>query len=151
MSALKDILHGIPVRHVVGNLNVSVTDLCFDSRNVTHHSIFVAVAGTRVDGHHFVDDAITRGASVVLCEQMPEITKDEVTYIQVEDTAFALGVSASNFFGNPSSRLKLVGVTGTNGKTTIVTLLYKLFMQLGYEAGLISTVQNQVGDRTVAA
>lgn len=151
MSALKDILHGIPVRHVVGNLNVSVTDLCFDSRKVTHHSIFVAVAGTRVDGHHFVDDAITRGASVVLCEQMPEITKDEVTYIQVEDTAFALGVSASNFFGNPSSRLKLVGVTGTNGKTTIVTLLYKLFMQLGYEAGLISTVQNQVGDRTVAA
>ena len=151
MKTLKDILHGIPVRHVVGNLNVSVTDLCFDSRKTTANSLFVAVVGTQVDGHQYVDSAIALGASAVLCEQVPEITQDDVTYIEVEDTAFALGVSASNFFGNPSARLKLVGVTGTNGKTTIATLLYKLFRQLGYEAGLISTVQNQVGDRIATA
>lgn len=151
MNALKDILHGIPVRHVVGNLNVSVAGLCFDSRKATPQSVFVAVAGTQVDGHQYINSAIEQGASVVLCEQLPESTNDDVTYIQVEDTAFALGVSASNFFGNPSARLKLVGVTGTNGKTTIATLLYKLFRQLGYEAGLISTVQNQVGANVVPA
>lgn len=151
MMALKDILHGIPVRHVVGNLNVTVVDLCFDSRKVVRNSMFVAVVGTQVDGHHYVDSAIAQGASVVLCERMPEVTKDDVTYIQVDDTAFALGVSASNYFGNPSTKLKLVGVTGTNGKTTIATLLHKLFRQLGYHTGLLSTVQNQVGDRIVAA
>src|SRR5690606_1675340 len=151
MKELKDILHGIPVRHVVGNLHGAVADLCCDSRQGTPNSMFVAVVGTQVDGHRYVENAITLGATVILCETMPEATHDQVTYIQVEDTAFALGVSASNYFGNPSAKLKLVGVTGTNGKTTIVTLLYKLFMQLGYEAGLISTVQNQVGDRTVAA
>jgi len=151
MKALKDILHGIPVRHVVGNLNVAITDLCSDSRKAAPDSMFVAVVGTQVDGHHYVDNAIALGASVVLCEKMPENIKDEVTYIQVEDTAFALGVSASNYFGNPSAKFKLVGITGTNGKTTIATLLYKLFRQLGYEAGLISTVQNQVGDRIVVA
>ncbi len=151
MKALKDILHGIPVRNVVGNLNVGITNLCADSRNAVPGSMFVAVVGTQVDGHRYVDNAIALGASVVLCEQLPKGTKDDVTYIQVEDTAFALGVSASNFFGNPASKLKLVGVTGTNGKTTIATLLYKLFRQLGYEAGLVSTVQNQVGDRIVAA
>jgi len=151
MKELKDILHGIPVRHVVGNLHVAVADLCFDSRQVTPNSMFVAVVGTQVDGHRYVENAITLGATVILCETMPEATHDQVTYIQVEDTAFALGVSASNYFGNPSAKLKLVGVTGTNGKTTIATLLYKLFRQLGHGAGLISTVQNQVGDRTVAA
>ena len=151
MNELKDILHGIPVHHVVGNLNVSVDDLCFDSRKVTPNSLFVAVVGTQVDGHEYVKDAVERGAIVILCERLPEITQDDVTYVQVEDTAFALGVSASNFFNNPSSRLKLIGVTGTNGKTTIATLLYKLFRQLGYEAGLISTVQNQVGDRIAPA
>ncbi|MFB2117680.1 UDP-N-acetylmuramoyl-L-alanyl-D-glutamate--2,6-diaminopimelate ligase [Parapedobacter sp. 2B3] len=151
MTALKDILHGIPVRHVVGNLHVAIGGLCFDSRKATDGSMFVAVVGTQVDGHHYIDDAVARGASVVLCEQLPKATNDEVTYIQVEDTAFALGVSAANYFGNPSTKLKLVGVTGTNGKTTITTLLYRLFMQLGYEAGLVSTVQNQVGKLTVAA
>src|SRR3546814_3878142 len=86
MRALKDILHGIPVRHVVGNLNVAIADLCFDSRKVTPDSMFVAVVGTQVDGHHYIDNAVALGASVVLCEKMPKATKDEVTYIQVEDT-----------------------------------------------------------------
>ena len=151
MNALKDILHGIPVRHVVGNLNVAIADLCFDSRKASPDSMFVAVVGTQVDGHRYVDQAVALGATVVLCEKLPDATKDEVTYIQVDDTAFALGVSASNLFGNPSRKLKLIGVTGTNGKTTIVTLLYQLFRQLGYQAGLISTVQNRIDDRTVAA
>lgn len=151
MTVLKDILHGIPVRKVIGNLNVAVADLCFDSRKAAAGSMFVAVVGTQTDGHEYIDDAVALGASAVLCEKMPESTNDDITYIQVDDTAFALGISASNFFGNPSKKLRLVGVTGTNGKTTIATLLYKLFRKLGYEAGLLSTVQNQVGDRTVAA
>jgi len=151
MMVLKDILHGIPVRQVIGNLNVTVAALCFDSRKVTPGSMFVAVSGTQTDGHQYIAVAIGLGASAVLCERMPDTADDGVTYIQVDDTAFALGVSASNFFGNPSKRLRLVGVTGTNGKTTIVTLLYNLFRKLGYEAGLISTVQNQVGDRVVPA
>ena len=151
MIVLKDILHGIPVRQVIGNLNVTVAALCFDSRKVTPGSMFVAVSGTQTDGHQYIAAAIGLGASAVLCERMPDTADDGVTYIQVDDTAFALGVSASNFFGNPSKRLRLVGVTGTNGKTTIVTLLYNLFRKLGYEAGLISTVQNQVGDRVVPA
>ncbi|GGC37226.1 UDP-N-acetylmuramoyl-L-alanyl-D-glutamate--2,6-diaminopimelate ligase [Parapedobacter defluvii] len=151
MRALKDILHGIPVRQVIGNLNVTVQNLCFDSRSVVPGGVFVAVVGTHTDGHAYIDGAIAAGASVVLCERLPEINRDDVTYIQVDDTAFALGVSASNYYGNPSRRLRLVGITGTNGKTTIATLLYKLFRKLGYEAGLLSTVQNQVGDRVVAA
>ena len=151
MKELKDILHGIPVRQVIGNLNVSVDSLCFDSRKVVPGSLFVAVVGTQTDGHAFIERAVAGGASVILCEQLPEKIQDDVTYILVDDTAFALGVSTSNYFDNPSKKLRLVGVTGTNGKTTIVTLLYKLFRELGYEAGLLSTVQNQVGDRVVAA
>ncbi|SFC16264.1 UDP-N-acetylmuramoyl-L-alanyl-D-glutamate--2,6-diaminopimelate ligase [Parapedobacter composti] len=151
MRGLKDILHGIPVRQVIGNLNVAVDSLTFDSRKVGVNCLFVAVKGTQVDGHRFIGAAVSSGASAILCEQLPETTHDDVTYVQVDDTAFALGVSAANYFENPSKKLRLVGITGTNGKTTIATLLYKLFREMGYEAGLISTVKNQVGDRTVAA
>ncbi|WP_257668646.1 UDP-N-acetylmuramoyl-L-alanyl-D-glutamate--2,6-diaminopimelate ligase [Parapedobacter tibetensis] len=151
MMVLKDILHGIPVRQVIGNLNVTVNDLCLDSRQAVANGMFVTVSGTQTDGHLYIDDAIALGASVILCEKLPTTTDDHVTYLQVEDTAFALGVSASNFFGNPSKKLKLVGITGTNGKTTIATLLFKLFSKMGYKAGLLSTVQNQVGDRVVEA
>src|SRR5690606_12875122 len=142
MKALKDILHGIPVRHVVGNLNVAVADLCFDSRKVTPNSMFVAVVGTQVDGHRYVENAITLGAAVILCERIPEEARAAVTSIQVEDTPLALGVSASDCFAKPSAKLKLVGVTGTNGKTPSSTLLYQLSRQLGYGAGLMSPVQN---------
>lgn len=151
MIPLKNILHGIPVRQVVGNLNVSIRQLCFDSRKAEAGSLFVAVKGLHTDGHQYIGEVTTKGASAILCEQLPETTHDNVTYIQVADTAFALGVSAANYYGNPSKQLKLVGITGTNGKTTVATLLYKLFRDLGYEAGLISTVQNQVGDRIVEA
>ena len=151
MMVLKDILHGIPVRQVVGNLNVAVQDLCFDSRKAVSGGMFVAVSGIHTDGHLYIDDAIALGVAAVLCERLPATTKDDVTYIQVDDAAFALGVSASNYFGNPSKKLRLVGVTGTNGKTTIATLLYKLFRKLGYQAGLLSTVQNQIGEHVVEA
>lgn len=151
MTPLKDILHGIPVRQVTGNLNVSVTQLCFDSRRAEAGSLFVAVRGVHTDGHRYIDQVIKQGAAAVLCEELPTDLHDEVTYIQVADTAFALGVSAANYYGNPSRKLKLVGVTGTNGKTTVATLLFKLFRELGYEAGLLSTVQNQIGDRIVEA
>lgn len=151
MMVLKDILHGIPVRQVVGNLNMEVQDLCFDSRKVVPGSMFVAINGMHTDGHMYIDDVVAIGVAAVLCERLPATTRDEVTYIQVEDAAFALGVSASNYFGNPSKKLRLVGITGTNGKTTIATLLYKLFTKLGYQVGLLSTVQNQVGERIVEA
>src|SRR5690606_24339452 len=111
MRLLKDILHGIPVRQVIGNLNVSVNGLCFDSRKATSGSLFVAVVGTQTDGHAYIDGAIAGGASVVLCEQLPGNIHDDVTYLQVDDTAFALGVSASNYYGNPSKKLRLVGIT----------------------------------------
>ena len=151
MKPLKDILHGIPVRHVTGNLNISVKQLCSDSRKVGASSLFVAVRGTQADGHRYIDEVAAAGAVAVLCEELPANTNDDVTYIQVADTAFALGVSAANFYGNASRKLKLVGVTGTNGKTTVATLLYKLFRELGYEAGLLSTVENRIGNRVVAA
>lgn len=151
MMPLKDILHGIPVQQVVGNLNVSIDQLGFDSRKAGANSLFVAIRGVHTDGHRYISDVIAQGAIAVLCETLPESTNDDVTYIQVADTAFALGVSAANYYGNPSRKLKLVGVTGTNGKTTVATLLYKLFRELGYEAGLLSTVENRVGDRVLAA
>lgn len=151
MMSLKNILHGIPVRQVVGNLNVSISQLCFDSRKAAAGSLFVAVKGLHTDGHQYIDEVAVKGASAILCEQLPETTHDDITYIQVADTAFALGISAANYYGNPSKQLKLVGITGTNGKTTVATLLYKLFRELGYKTGLISTVRNQVDDRITDA
>lgn len=151
MRKLKDILHGIPVTEVVGNLDVVITKISFDSRNVVEGSMFVAVTGTQTDGNHFIGSAIKAGASAVMCEQLPDQPKDTVTYVLVGDTAFALGVLAANFFENPSRQLRLVGVTGTNGKTTVATLLYQLFSELGYACGLLSTVENRVADKVVQA
>jgi len=151
MVPLKDILHGIPVRQVVGNLHLIVEAIQFDSRLAVPNGLFVAVRGTAVDGHGFISAAVQKGVSVVVAEQLPENVEEGVTYVQVDDSAFALGVAAANFYGNPSRNLRLVGVTGTNGKTTVATLLYQLFKQLGYQAGLISTVQNLVDNEAVPA
>lgn len=151
MVPLKDILHGIPVRQVVGNLHLIVEAIQFDSRLAVPNGLFVAVRGTAVDGHGFISAAVQKGVSVVVAEQLPENIEEGVTYVQVDDSAFALGVAAANFYGNPSRNLRLVGVTGTNGKTTVATLLYQLFKQLGYQAGLISTVQNLVDNEAVPA
>lgn len=151
MIKLKDILHAIPVQEVVGQLDVEVTSLCFDSRQANEGSLFVAVRGVHTDGHLFVEKAIEQGCTLIMVEEMPEENKDGVTYMMVADTAYALGIAAGNFYGNPSRELKLVGVTGTNGKTTIATLLFNLFTALGYHVGLLSTVQNQIGERIIPA
>lgn len=130
---------------------MDVKDIQIDSRKVTSGSVFVAITGSVSNGHDFIDAAIAKGASVIICEVMPNVLKDEMTYLQVNDTAEAVANMAHHFYNEPSTKLKLVGVTGTNGKTTIATLLYKLFTKLGYKCGLISTVQNQIGNTIVPA
>lgn len=151
MKNLKSILHAIPVQGVVGQLDVEVVSLCFDSRQVVFGSLFIAVRGVHTDGHLFIEKAIAFGARAVIVEKLPTETLDSVVYIVVADSALALGIVASNFYDNPSKKLKLVGVTGTNGKTTVATLLFQLFSELGYHVGLLSTVQNQIGDRIIPA
>lgn len=148
---LKELLHAIPVLQVVGPLEVEVDAIAFDSRQVQQGTLFVAVRGVHTDGHLFVGKAVEGKAVAVVVEELPEHTDDAVTYVQVSDSAYALGVLAANFYGNPSQELKLVGVTGTNGKTTVATLLYNLFRQLGYHVGLLSTVENRIGEKVVPA
>ena len=148
---LRDILYKVNIRSVKGSTNVEIKDVVLDSRKVIEGSLFIAVKGTSVDGHQFIDQAISQQATAIVCEQMPAAMKHGVVYVQVENSAAAAGYIAHNFFEQPSSRLKLVGVTGTNGKTTIATLLFKLFTSLGYKCGLLSTVQNQIGNKVLAA
>ncbi len=151
MIELKDILYGIPVKEVIGSLDREIEQVDFDSRLVGNDTLFVAVNGIQNDGHRFIDNAIEAGATAILCEDFPSTIAEHVTYIKVDSTSFALGVVASNFYGKPSRKLKLVGVTGTNGKTTVSTLLYQLFQALGYGAGLISTVENRVATTVLPA
>ncbi len=148
---LNDILYKVNIKSVHGSTSVAVKDLQTDSRKITAGSCFIALVGTTVDGHQFIEKAIEDGAIAVICETMPQQMKEGVTYVQVEDSAAAAGYMSHNFYGEPSSKLKLVGVTGTNGKTTVATLLRNLFTSLGYTCGLISTVQNQVGNRVIEA
>ena len=148
---LKELLLDINVLASVGNQELEITGIEFDSRKVTPGSLFVATRGTAVDGHDFIAAAIEKGVVAVVCEQMPELTVDEVTYVQVANSADALGLLAAAWYGYPSSKLTLVGVTGTNGKTTIATLLYQLFRELGNKTGLLSTVCNYVDDLEVEA
>jgi UDP-N-acetylmuramoyl-L-alanyl-D-glutamate--2,6-diaminopimelate ligase len=148
---LKDILYKVSLRSVKGNTNTTIKDLQIDSRKVSKGTCFIAIRGTVVDGHQFVDTAIENGASAIVCETLPAILNEEVTYIEVENSAAAAGFMSHNFYGEPSLKLKLTGVTGTNGKTTIVTLLWKLFSELGYKCGLISTVQNQIGKEVISS
>jgi len=148
---LKDILYKVSLRSVKGNTNTTIKDLQIDSRKVSKGTCFIAIRGTVTDGHQFVDTAIENGASAIVCETLPAILNEEVTYIEVENSAAAAGFMSHNFYGEPSLKLKLTGVTGTNGKTTIVTLLWKLFSELGYKCGLISTVQNQIGKEVISS
>ena len=151
MAHLQDILYKVSIRSVHGELDKEITDLQTDSRKVGPGSLFLALRGTHVDGHQFISQVTEAGVAIVICEEFPTILKEAVTYIQVENSAAAAGMIAHNFYGQPSEKLKLVGVTGTNGKTTIATLLYKLFTGLGHKCGLLSTVQNHVGERIVPA
>lgn len=148
---LKELLHAIPVLQVFGSLDIEVETISFDSRQVDRGTLFVAVKGVHTDGHLFLDKAIEKHVSVLVVEEMPENIDSEVTYIQVSDSSYVLGILASNFYGNPSQDLKLIGVTGTNGKTTVATLLFNLFDQLGYHVGLLSTVENRIGETIIPA
>ena len=141
MKVLKDILYKVSVNTIYGDTNLEITQIDFDSRAVKEGSLFVAQKGVSVDGHLFIDKAIQLGANSVICEVLPEKKPAHVTFIQVDDSNTSLAIIASNFYDNPSSKLKLIGVTGTNGKTTIASLLYKLYKKAGHKVGLISTVQ----------
>ncbi len=151
LITLKNILPKSLKFDAIGALDVEVAGLTFDSRTVDHGFCFFAIKGTQVDGHQFISTAVDKGASVIVCEQMPVETSPKTTYIKVTDASYALGLMASAFYGNPSEKLRLVGVTGTNGKTTTATLLYKMTGLLGHKSGLLSTVVNYIGDTEIPA
>ncbi len=146
---LDELLQGVEVRSLVGDGTVAVGRLEFDSRKVVPGTLFFATRGTQTDGHAYIPAAVAAGAAAVVCEELPAERPAGVTFVQVPDSTVALGQVASAFYGHPSRRLKLVGVTGTNGKTTTATLLYRMFRRLGYKAGLISTVVYCVDDREI--
>jgi UDP-N-acetylmuramoyl-L-alanyl-D-glutamate--2,6-diaminopimelate ligase len=151
MKVLKNILQNVVVENSFSESEINVTSIEFDSRKVVAGSLFVAQRGVLVDGHKYINKAIDLGASVVVCEQLPESLNDDVTFVLVKDSNEALAKIASNYYDNPSSKLKLVGVTGTNGKTTVATLLYDLFQKAGYNTGLLSTVKIRIGSNNYKA
>ncbi|HWB26105.1 MAG TPA: UDP-N-acetylmuramoyl-L-alanyl-D-glutamate--2,6-diaminopimelate ligase [Chitinophagaceae bacterium] len=149
MAKLRDILYKVRLQSVTGSTDIAVNDIQIDSRRVSAGSVFVAIRGEQFDGHTYIQKAIELGAVVIVCEELPAVFADGITYAQVNNTHEAVAYMAHNFYGEPSRKVKLVGVTGTNGKTTIATVLFKLFTALNYKCGLISTVQNQVGGEIV--
>lgn len=146
MKALSDLLKDIPVLQLKGDANLPVSEIVTDSRQAVPGCIYVALKGTATDGHHYIQKAIDSGAAAVLAEEIPEKLAEGVAYVQVKDTAAVLGWAAKNFYGNPSAKLKLVGITGTNGKTSTATLLHETFTRLGYICALLSTVENRIGN-----
>ncbi|UOY07585.1 UDP-N-acetylmuramoyl-L-alanyl-D-glutamate--2,6-diaminopimelate ligase [Muricauda sp. SCSIO 64092] len=146
MKLLKDILYGVGLKAVHGDTSVMVNAIHFDSRKIAMDDVFVAIPGTQIDGHQFIPQVVNTGAKAIVCEEFPELMVNGVTYLQVDNSQRALAIMAANFYGNPSKNLKLVGVTGTNGKTTVTTLLYRLFKKAGYKVGLISTIKIMVDD-----
>ena len=151
MQRLRDILYKVNIRSVIGSTDLEINDVQIDSRKIKPGSLFIAVKGVAVDGHQFIDKAVEAGAVGIVYEASFSAKKEGIAYVKVENSAAAAGFIAHNFFGQPSEKMKLVGVTGTNGKTTIATLLYKLFTSLGYKCGLLSTVENHIADRIVPA
>ena len=146
---LEEIINGIETIEIKGNLTQEISGIHIDSRKVESGHLFVAVKGTQTDGHAYIGKAIEKGASAIVCETLPESLDENVIYIKVKDTEDCVGQLATAFYGNPTSKLELVGVTGTNGKTTIATLLYKMFRKFGYKVGLISTVCNYIDDEAI--
>ena len=146
---LKELIKNIRPESITGDTGIEIKGVNIDSRRIADGHLFVAMKGTQVDGHVFIAKAISQGAAAILCEDMPEETSDSVTYVQVKSTEDAVGEVATQFYGDPSRKLKLVGVTGTNGKTTIATLLYNMFRKLGYKCGLLSTVCNYIEDERI--
>jgi UDP-N-acetylmuramoyl-L-alanyl-D-glutamate--2,6-diaminopimelate ligase len=143
---LKDILYKVSIEAVKGSTDVAIQKIEFDSRKVQENDVFVAIRGTVSDGHEFIDKAISLGAAAIVCDTLPEVIVANITYIQVKDTNSALAYIAANFYNNPSDKIRLVGVTGTNGKTTIASLLYQLYKKAGYKVGLLSTVKIMVDE-----
>ena len=148
---LQELLYTLAIRSVMGNTHRDITALHIDSRQVTDGSCFIAIKGAATDGHQYISQALALGAVAIVCETMPDHLEEGITYVQVENSAMAAGVMSHSFFGSPTASLILVGVTGTNGKTTIATLLFKLFTSMGHLCGLISTVQNQIGENIIPA
>jgi UDP-N-acetylmuramoyl-L-alanyl-D-glutamate--2,6-diaminopimelate ligase len=152
MAKLQDILYKVHLQTVSGKTDVEISDVQIDSRKITPGAAFIAIKGVMSDGHQFISKAIELGASAIIAETLPIADlKEGITWIQVPDTSEAVAWIAHNFYGEPSAKIKLVGVTGTNGKTTIATVLFKLFSELGYKCGLVSTVQNQIGSEIIPA
>jgi UDP-N-acetylmuramoyl-L-alanyl-D-glutamate--2,6-diaminopimelate ligase len=151
MKVLSDILYNVNTQAMHGSTDITVNALSIDSRAIGKGDAFIAIKGVHADGHLFIDKAIQQGAAVVICEELPTGLTAGVCYVQVVNSAVAAGTIAGNFYGNPSRKTELVGVTGTNGKTTIATLLFRLFTELGYHCGLLSTVQNQIGEKIIPA
>jgi len=151
MQTLQDILYKVHLQQVQGATNIQVSAIVIDSRKVVAGSVFVAIKGLQSDGHAYIEKAVSLGAVAIVCEVIPKALVDGITYIQVKNSNEAVAFMANNFYNEPSLRTKLVGVTGTNGKTTIATVLFKLFTQLGYKCGLVSTVQNQIGSSIIPA
>jgi UDP-N-acetylmuramoyl-L-alanyl-D-glutamate--2,6-diaminopimelate ligase len=151
MTLLSDILRNVNPTLIKGATDIEISNITYDSREANAGSMFFAVKGTRVDGHSFIPQVTEMGTVAVVCEEIPVTLNDNVTYIKVADSSIAAGIIASNWFGNPSKKLKLVGITGTNGKTTTVTLLFNLFRELGYHTGLLSTILNRIDDEIIPA
>ncbi|MFA7401640.1 MAG: UDP-N-acetylmuramoyl-L-alanyl-D-glutamate--2,6-diaminopimelate ligase [Bacteroidales bacterium] len=146
MKTAKELLHRLKTNKTIGNININVSAVCFDSRKVEPHALFVAQKGTSFNGHDFIDTAIEKGAVCIVLEDFPPKLNDAVTYIQVDNASYALGWIAAAFYDYPSEKLKLIGITGTNGKTTTVTLLHRLFTDFGFKTGMLSTVENKINN-----
>ena len=149
MKLLSDILYKVKLEEIIGSTHVAISSIVFDSRKVKKDSLFVATKGAADNGHIYIQKAIESGAIAIVCEEIPKDKNDQITYVKVTDSTYALGVMACNYYDNPSEKLKLVGITGTNGKTTTVTLLFNLFKSLGYSVGLLSTVQNKINNTVI--
>jgi len=149
MKKLNNILNGVEILKLEGSLDLLINQLNFDSRKIVSGDLFIAVEGTQTNGHNYIEKAIEQGAVAVICQELPTQLDNSITYCLVADSALVLGIVAHNYYDRPSEKIKLIGVTGTNGKTTVATLLFQLFEGLGYYSGLLSTVQNKIGDRVI--
>lgn len=148
MKLIKDILYKVAIEKVTGSTEMAIQDLVFDSRKVSLNDAYIAIRGTNADGHNYIEQAAYAGALLIVCEEMPENIIHGITYVQVKDSKKALAIIAANYYDNPSQHLQLIGVTGTNGKTTISSLLYQLYLRAGYKVGLISTIEIKVNETT---
>lgn len=152
MKLLHDIIYGVKIIKIINDINLKISSLQFDSREISQNDMFFAIAGYYLDGHNFINQVILeKGVKVIVCKYLPNIIYQQVTYLQVQDVSYSLGIISRNFYNNPSLNFKLIAITGTNGKTTCVTLLYKLFCKLGFICGLISTVENRIADEIIEA